>query len=270
MRKQRRAMRRSHAVFDDKFLEARTFFKADQRSHSTEELCEFIRRGRIEECGLIPWGSNDTFLVTMDVQQDAPLLGIYKPRRGESPLWDFPDGTLYKREYAAFLLSEALRWQLVPPTVIREGPNGVGSMQLYIHHRREDADYFSLRDEHVREVQTMAVFDLIANNTDRKSGHCLRGEGGHIWGIDHGLTFHPHPKLRTVIWDFGDEPIPANLLKDVRHVCADLEAHRGVTRPLSKMLMAIETEALISRMQDVLTHPTFPCLQTRREVPWRY
>ncbi|MGQ4809526.1 hypothetical protein NKDENANG_02943 [Candidatus Entotheonellaceae bacterium PAL068K] len=257
-------------MFSKKFPGERKFFKADHRSHSTEELCKFILRGRIEECGLIPWGSNYTFLVTMDVKQDAPLLGIYKPRRGESPLWDFPDGTLYKREYAAFLLSEALQWQLVPPTVVRNGPKGIGSMQLYIHHRQEDADYFTLRDAYVREVQTMAVFDMIANNTDRKAAHCLRGEDGHVWGIDHGLTFHPQPKLRTVIWDFGDEPIPADLLRDIRRVCTALEAQRGVTRALTKLLMPGEIEALINRMQSVLAHPAFPCLQTRRGVPWPF
>ncbi|MEE8303163.1 MAG: SCO1664 family protein, partial [Candidatus Tectomicrobia bacterium] len=170
--------------------DSRHFFVADHRTHTTAELCKLLQRGRIVECGLIPWGSNYTFLVSMDVEEPVPLLGIYKPRRGETPLWDFPEGTLYKREYASFLLSEALGWQLVPPTIIRKGPNGIGSVQLFMHHQDEDADYFALRQQHVREVQMMAVFDMIANNTDRKAGHCLRGEDGHIWGIDHGLTFH--------------------------------------------------------------------------------
>jgi uncharacterized repeat protein (TIGR03843 family) len=257
-------------VFTGRFPDARRFLKVDHRTHSTEDLCKLIRRGRILECGLIPWGSNYTFLVTMDVGHLHPLLGIYKPRRGEVPLWDFPDGTLYKREYAAFLLSEALGWQLVPPTVIRPGPKGIGSVQLYIHHQQEDADYFVLRDQHVREMQAMAVFDLIANNTDRKAGHCLRGEDGHIWGIDHGLTFHVHPKLRTVIWDFGGERLPANLLPDIQRVCSELEAQRGLARALKDLLVPAEIEALINRMRYILAHPTFPRLQTRRGVPWPF
>jgi uncharacterized repeat protein (TIGR03843 family) len=206
----------------------------------------------------------------MDVGQELPMLGVYKPRRGEAPLWDFPDGTLYKREYAAFLLSEALRWQLVPPTVIREGPKGIGTVQFYVHHRQEDADYFVLREQHVREVQMLAVFDMIANNTDRKAGHCIRGEDGRIWGIDHGLTFHPHPKLRTVIWDFGGERIPERLVRDVRRVCQKLEAGQGLASSFDDLLLPIEVEALIKRMRYVVAHPEFPSLQTRRGVPWPF
>jgi hypothetical protein len=263
-------MNRSVAVFNGKFPGTQEFFKADHRTYATEELCEFIRHGRILECGLIPWGSNYTFLVSMDVGQAAPLLGVYKPRRGEAPLWDFPDGTLYKREYAAFLFSEALGWQLVPPTVIRQGPQGIGTVQLYIHHRQEDADYFALRGRYVREVQTMAVFDMIANNTDRKAAHCLRGEDGHIWGIDHGLTFHAHPKLRTVIWDFGDERIPPHLLQDIKRVCSELTRQQSLAQTLDALLVPGEMQALINRMRYVLANPEFPCLQTRRGVPWPF
>jgi uncharacterized repeat protein (TIGR03843 family) len=258
------------AVSNGRFPGAGEFFKPDHRTYSTIELCEFVQRGHILECELIPWGSNYTFLATLDVGQPTPLLGVYKPRRGEAPLWDFPDGTLYKREYAAFLCSEALGWQLVPPTVIRQGPKGIGTMQLYIHHQREDADYFALRDQHKHELQTMAVFDLIANNTDRKGGHCIRGEDGHLWGIDHGLTFHHHPKLRTVIWDFGGTHIPASLLQDIKRVCQELETQQGLARVFGELLAPIEIEALIKRMQYILAHPELPCLQTRRGVPWPF
>jgi uncharacterized repeat protein (TIGR03843 family) len=253
-----------------RFPGLRAVYKADHRTHSTTDLCALLLDGQIQECELIPWGSNYTFLVTIDVGQKAPLLGVYKPRRGEAPLWDFPDGTLYKREYAAFWLSEELHWQLVPPTVIRQGPKGIGSVQLYIHHRQEDADYFTLRDQHVREVRTMAVFDLIANNTDRKAGHCLRGEDGRIWGIDHGLTFHHHPKLRTVIWDFSGESVPASLLADIQRVCTALESQQGPAVGLHDLLMPVEVEALIARMRYLVAHPEFPCLQTRRGVPWPF
>lgn len=253
-----------------RFPGARKVWKADHRTHSTQELCAFLLEGSIQECELIPWGSNYTFLVTMDVGKKMPMLGVYKPRRGEAPLWDFPDGTLYKREYAAFLLSEALGWQVVPPTVVRQGPKGVGTVQLYIHHRQEDADYFVLREQHAREVQMLAVFDLIANNTDRKAGHCLRGEDGHIWGIDHGLTFHHHPKLRTVIWDFGGEPIPPQLVADVQRLCQALTSKQPFAQLLGELLQPVELEALMKRMRYVISHPEFPSLQTRRGVPWPF
>ena len=254
----------------ERFPGSGPFFKATMQTHATEELCELLQRSPMLQCGLIPWGSNYTFLALLDVGQEAPMLGVYKPRRGEAPLWDFPDGTLYKRECAAFLLSEALGWQVVPPTVIRDGPNGIGSMQLYIHHRQEDADYFSLREQYRREVQRLALFDLVANNTDRKAAHCLRSEDGHIWGIDHGLTFHAHPKLRTVIWDFSGEPMPRALLRDLRRVCKELETRQGLEPALAKLLLPEEMEALLHRLQYVLAHPAFPSLQSRRGVPWPF
>lgn len=246
------------------------FFKATVQTHATTDLCGLLQQGRVIECGLIPWGSNYTFLVTIDVGQGHPMLGVYKPRRGEAPLWDFPDGTLYKRERAAFLLSEALGWGIVPPTVIRDGPHGVGTMQLYVHHAHEDADYFRLREQHRDAIQRMALFDLVANNTDRKAGHCLRDEEGHIWGIDHGLTFHADPKLRTVIWDFGGEPVPKRLLRDVRRLAKELDAQQGCAPGLAELLLPEEMEALEYRLQYVLAHPEFPCLQTRRGVPWPF
>lgn len=246
------------------------FFRATLQTHSTADLCALLQRGHIVQCGLIPWGSNYTFLAIIDAAQAEPMLGVYKPRRGEAPLWDFPDGTLYKRERAAFLLSEALGWQLVPPTVIRDGPNGVGTMQLYIHHSRDDADYFALREQHQKEVRKMALFDLIANNTDRKAGHCLRGEDGHIWGIDHGLTFHADPKLRTVIWDFGGEPIPKALLRDMRRIAQELECQAGLGPTLRELLFPEEMEALRRRLAYLLKTPEFPSLHSRRAVPWSF
>lgn len=108
-------------AFDD-------FFKVHPQTHQMSEICKLLRESPILQAGLIPWGSNYTFVVTLDVDQKAPLLGVYKPRRGEAPLWDFPDGTLYKREFSAFLLSEALGWGIVPPTVVRDGPNGIGTV----------------------------------------------------------------------------------------------------------------------------------------------
>jgi uncharacterized repeat protein (TIGR03843 family) len=250
-------------AFDD-------FFKIHPQTHQMSEICKLLRDSPILQAGLIPWGSNYTFVVTLDVGQHAPLLGVYKPRRGEAPLWDFPEGTLYKREFSAFLLSEALGWGIVPPTVVRDGPNGVGTVQLYMHHRREDADYFSLREAHARDVKRMAVFDLIVNNTDRKAGHCLRDEVGHIWGIDHGLTFNLHSGLRTVIWDFGGERISKRLVRAMERVSEELETQQEPVCGLYEWLAPQEVEALIERMHKLIANPIMPDLRRRRSVPWSF
>ena len=150
-----------------------------------------------------------TYLVSLDDSGDEPLNAVYKPAGGERSLWDFPDG-LFRREVAAFTLSEALGWGLVPPTVLRpDGPFGEGSLQLFVE-ADYNQHYFTLYDEggHEALLQAMCAFDIVANNADRKSGHVLKGPDGRLWGIDHGLCFHRQPKLRTVIWDFAEDLIP--------------------------------------------------------------
>lgn len=185
--------------------------RQDQRSQATLTL---LTEGQVELKGRMPWSSNQTFLVEL-AQADETLLGIYKPGRGERPLWDFPGG-LYRREVAAWVLSELLGWGIVPETVLREGPLGEGSVQRFV-----EADfsqhYFTLYEDPVHHdaLRAMCAFDLLANNSDRKSGHCLLGDDGRLWGIDHGLCFHPAPKIRTVIWEFGGETVPDPLLADV-------------------------------------------------------
>ena len=162
-----------------------------------------LTRGAVNIKGRMPWSSNATFLVEVVLDGMAGL-AVYKPQRGERPLWDFPRG-LFKREIAAYLLSEALGWGVVPLTVPRDdGPYGAGSLQLFM-----DADfeqhYFTLVEDaaHHDRLQRICVFDLVANNADRKAVHCLRTGDGLVWAIDNGLTFHEEPKLRTVIWAFG-------------------------------------------------------------------
>jgi uncharacterized repeat protein (TIGR03843 family) len=177
---------------------------------ATDRALELLRHGEIEVLGRMPYSSNATFLV--DVCHEGLLAqGIYKPHRGERPLWDFPSG-LFKREAAAFELAEHVGWHLVPPTVVRDGPLGEGSLQLFMPSHFEQ-HYFTLRDDgdHIEAMQRLCVFDLLANNTDRKSGHVLLGEDGRIWAIDNGLSFHAEFKLRTVIWDFAGEPIPNDI-----------------------------------------------------------
>ena len=219
-----------------------------------------LRAGQVEVLGRIPWGSNATLLATVD----DDLRAVYKPRRGERPLWDFPPG-LDKREVAAYELSEALGWGIVPETVLRDDlPFGVGSLQRFVPFDTE-AHYFTLYEDpaHHSALQTIACFDLLCNQTDRKSGHCLLGEDGRIWAVDNGLAFHTEDKLRTVIWEFGGEAVPDALRDDV---CRLLE--QGLPESLERLLDPSERHALLARAQAVVDVATFPIDGTGRRYPW--
>lgn len=228
-----------------------------------------LLRGEIVECKLVPWGSNYTFAVVLRDPSGAEndTIGIYKPRAGEAPLWDFPDDTLYQREYAAFLLSHHLGWRFIPETVIRDGPHGVGTVQRYIE-PEPNVHYFTLRGEleqHRDELQRMALFDIIANNADRKAGHCFVGrDDGRVWGIDHGLTFNVQPKLRTVIWEFCGEPIPDPLRAQLQTLSSDPQLDK-LLRP---HLEALEIRALQGRAARLADAGVFPDLNPRRNVPY--
>jgi hypothetical protein len=223
-------------------------------------------RSTIAESELVPWGSNYTFAVLLtDPHDDHPdTLAIYKPMAGEIPLWDFPHQTLYKREYAAYLVSQALGWNFIPATVIREGPHGIGSVQLYVE-PEPNAHYFSFRDDHHDELKRIALFDLVTNNADRKAGHCLRGKrDGKIWGIDHGLTFNEDPKLRTVIWEFQAQPVDETLLQDLALLLED----DALTKQLTDYLAEREVAAFHRRLRRLISEGCFPSLQSRRDIPW--
>jgi uncharacterized repeat protein (TIGR03843 family) len=211
----------------------------------------------------MPWSSNATFLVEARLE-DATALAVYKPARGERPLWDFPP-RLFRRELAAYLLSEALGWGLVPPTVEREdGPYGEGALQLFVHADFEQ-HYFTLLEDPARHerLKRICLFDLVANNADRKSGHCLAGPDGVIWAIDNGLCFHAEPKLRTVIWEFGGTEIPASLLDDLRRfVKAELP------QALTALLSAEERKALLARASRLQEHGRFPTDTGGHRYPW--
>lgn len=224
---------------------------------------DLLRHGEILSCDLTRQGSNYTYLAEISLD-DRYCLAIYKPRQGEWPLWDFPSGTLYKREYAAYLLSSILGWDFVPPTIIREGPGGIGSVQLYVDHNPRE-NYYTITREELSEcdadqLRTICCFDLVANNTDRKPEHVLRAPDGKLWGIDHGLTFHADTKIRTAIWDFADEPIPDRLLEPLRRLCGELLAPTGDMAELLSMMDAAEARALMQRLQWVLQEGTYPGL----------
>jgi uncharacterized repeat protein (TIGR03843 family) len=223
---------------------------------------DLLTRGEVTVKGRMPRSSNATFLVECCLHGQTTL-AVYKPERGERPLWDFPPG-LYRREIAAYLLSEALGWGLVPLTTQREGPLGEGSLQLFVA-----ADfrqhYFTLLEQggHRETLQRICLFDLVANNADRKSGHCLWVPDDRIYAIDNGLSFHAESKLRTVIWDFGEEPIAAALLEDLRRL---LEA--GLPTALAELLDADEQRALKRRARGLLRSGHFPVDESGLRYPW--
>jgi uncharacterized repeat protein (TIGR03843 family) len=229
---------------------------------------DLLSQGEMQEAhGLMPWSSNYTFLVTVR-HKNAEALAIYKPCRGERPLWDFPDGTLAMREVASFRVSRTLGWDFIPPTVMREGFMGRGAVQLFIEADLEE-HYFTLRDAHRATFQRVAVFDYIVNNADRKGGHCLRGKDGHIWTIDHGLTFHIDHKLRTVIWDFAGQPIPECILEDLTLLQQRLnQASSPILTELAALLSAPEVKRFRHRLDRIIAAGTFPLPGAGRNVPF--
>jgi hypothetical protein len=234
---------------------------------SAEELHGLMGRGTIVDCRPIPWSSNYTFAASLAVDGHPPFLAIYKPRRGEIPLYDFPDGTLYKRERAAYLVSRALGWDFIPPTIIRDGPHGVGSVQLYIDPEPR-ADFFEYREQHAAELQRIALFDIIVNNADRKAGHCLKARDGRLWGIDHGLTFNTVLKLRTVIWDFAGQSVPVPLLRQLEGFRANPARVAALQTQLEQLLARQEVVAFFKRVEGVLECRRYPGPTSRRSVPW--
>ncbi|MPZ73399.1 MAG: SCO1664 family protein [Nitriliruptorales bacterium] len=220
--------------------------------------------------GRIVNASNHTMLVELDAD-DGGVLAVYKPRDGERPLWDFPFGSLHRREVAAFAVSDYLGWGLVPPTVLRDGPLGPGSVQLFIDHdpRRH---YFVLvgEQQHDSQLMRMAVFDLLLNNADRKGSHVLLDAEGHVWGCDHGLTFHTEPKLRTVIWEFGGTALPPSWSEDLVRLAHDVGADMAPMRlRLLDLLDAEEVAALGARAAGMARLASLPDLaEDERPYPW--
>jgi len=232
-------------------------------------VLDALREAEIGELELVGDSSNYVFLAELSHPERGAGLGVYKPERGERPLHDFPDGTLHRREIAAFELSRLLGWGLVPPTVEREGAHGVGSLQLFIQHDPEQ-HYFVLREREALwpQLQRLAVFDLVANNADRKGGHVLLGAGERLWAIDNALCFHRHGKLRTVVWDFANHELDDDCLSDLRRVCSQLSADAPETEALAARLPADEHAALIERLGELIEQPVLPEMFPWRCWPW--
>jgi uncharacterized repeat protein (TIGR03843 family) len=232
----------------------------------SDDVRDELTSGEIEVIGRMPWSSNGTFLVEVAAADDGDegVRAVYKPERGERPLWDFPAG-LWKREIAASVLDDALGWELVPLTVRRDdAPLGVGSLQRFVDADFEQHYFTLLEDEaHHPQLRRMCAFDLIANNTDRKGGHCLLDPASaRVWAIDNGLCFAESFKLRTVIWEFADEPIPDDVLDRFATACDRVPA------AVADHLEEDEVAALLGRIRSVLARPVFPSDTTGHRYPW--
>ncbi|MEX2556556.1 MAG: SCO1664 family protein [Actinomycetota bacterium] len=234
---------------------------------SAERVTTLLSEGDLTPVGLLPGASNDTFLATVS-DEDLEAYAVYKPRRGEAPLWDFPDGTLYLREMAAFVMSQALGWGFVPPTVIRDGTLGIGMVQLFVEHDPSE-HYLTLAPTYPDLFRRVAAFDVVINNADRKSGHCLlqRGEE-RIWVVDHGVAFHTSPKLRTVIWDYAGERLPDDVLADLRRLIGDLAGGGPLRAHLRTLLDDEEVSAMAGRIEALTSAATYPEPGPGRPYPW--
>ena len=234
----------------------------DKRPPAPDYLT-LLECGEVEILGRLPWSSNRTYLANCTAG-DSELAAVYKPGRGERPLWDFGDN-LWRREVAAYELSVYAGWNLVPETVARsEGPLGAGSMQRFVPSHFEQ-HYFTILDDEDRhdQLRSICAFDFVANNADRKSGHCLLGEDGRIWAIDNGLCFHREPKLRTVIWEFAGDDLPADAIASLTKLSD------GVPKSLSSLLNQSEVEAVRRRAERLLKRGTLPDLPPEGpRYPW--
>ena len=238
-----------------------------QEPYSNETIKEILLTGEVRIAGRFLWGSNYTFLAEV-LYKDDTLAAVYKPSRGERPLWDFATGTLAAREVAAYLTSNSLGWELVPPTVLRsDGPAGPGSLQLYVD-ANVDHHYFSFTDEEKDRLRPIAAFDLVINNADRKGGHIIIGIDDHIWSIDHGVCFHIEDKLRTVVWDFASESIPATILEDLQQFHHCLGVDESLKVEYLELISEAEFDALRTRVDYLLSNPVFPQPTTQWSYPW--
>jgi uncharacterized repeat protein (TIGR03843 family) len=236
-----------------------------------------LQEGTLNLQGEFVWGSNYTFLIEVEFENES-LQAVYKPTQGERPLWDFPKASLAKREVAAYLVSQALEWNFVPPTVLREdGPFGPGSLQLFVEHDPE-YHYFNFSEQDRQRLRPVVLFDVIVNNADRKGSHILFDPDEQMWLIDHGLCFNVNDKLRTVIWDFAGEPISERFCNDLGQFRKELD-NRHSSKPgdnlspfvsrLCPYLSQGELTALGKRIDQLLSKGIYPGPDpNRRHYPW--
>lgn len=226
------------------------------------DIIQLLKSADHVEIEPIYYGSNHTFLVTLEHADAGQSLAIYKPARGEYPLYDFPNGTLYRREIASWEVNAILGWNVIPPTVSSDGVYGLGSLQLFIepHDNGEIA---------VLELRRLCILDILYNNADRKAEHCLVGDHGKLWGIDHGLTFHYQPKLRTVLWHFAGSKLPSDDLADLKRLHIVLNQLGVDDQNLRSLLSKREWGALLMRLDQLIAEGCFPNPR-HKSVPYRW
>ncbi|MEI7646527.1 MAG: SCO1664 family protein [Chloroflexales bacterium] len=238
------------------------------RQMEASRVLDALAGGELSVEASMPYSSNATLLCTLNYA-GMRMLGIYKPCRGERPLWDFPQGTLYRREVAAYLVSEALGFGLVPPTVLRDGPYGVGMVQLFIENDEESHLFTMLKvGGYDAVIRRLCAFDVLVNNADRKGGHAIKGLDGRLWAIDHGICFHFEPKLRTVLWDFVGEPLPADVPPALVGMRERLDANDVLAQTLAALLEKAELRALRRRLNALIDSGCFPAPGPGPNVPW--
>ncbi|ORB29152.1 SCO1664 family protein [Mycolicibacterium parafortuitum] len=261
---------------------------------------EILQRGELVVLGRIRSASNATFLCEATLDGGTEHC-VYKPVRGEAPLWDFPDGTLAGREVSSYLISAALEWNVVPYTIIRDGPAGPGMLQRWVDqpgdadpdaegetgpdlidlvpagkvppgflpilqaydYAGDEVTLVHADDERLRRI---AVFDVLINNADRKGGHVLQGIDGSVYGVDHGVTLHEEDKLRTVLWGWAGKPVDDETLADVEKLGEALKADLGAE--LCNHITPREVAALRARVVALLRNPVMPTPDRRRPIPW--
>jgi uncharacterized repeat protein (TIGR03843 family) len=220
-------------------------------------ILEILKKGTLKIEGQLIVGTNYTFLTSVDFDHNH-IQAVYKPEKGEIPLWDFPAHTLANRETAAYIISEALNWNFVPPTIIRsDAPLGRGSLQFFIPHDPR-LNYFTFSDDIKHSLKKVVAFDLVVNNADRKGSHIILDQKGQIKLIDHGICFHQDPKYRTVIWDFIGESIPTLLIKDIARLGRLVKTESPEIKDLDDLLSKKEISALVARINQILKDPFFP------------
>lgn len=263
------------------------------------DLDEALAGGELTVIGRIRSASNATFLCEAQLR-DALVHCVYKPVRGEAPLWDFPDGTLAGREVAAYLVSVALGWNIVPQTIIRDGPAGIGMVQRWVDQPGDDdgevpeaaldlvdlvpagrvppgympilqaydyaGDEVTLVHADDPRLYRMAVFDVLINNADRKGGHILAGVDGKVYGVDHGVSLHHEDKLRTVLWGWAGKPVDDDTLAAVATLRDRLAG--GLAEQLCDHITDREVSALRARVAGLLDNPVMPTPDRRRPIPW--
>lgn len=257
-----------------------------------------LHTGDLTIIGRVTTASNLTLVCEVESDAEQPLRVVYKPVRGERPLWDFPDGTLAGREVASYLVSAALGWPVIPETILREGPLGPGMVQRWIDTVDPDraqpphpdlvdlvpagdvppgfrevlqavdgtGAQVSLIHADDARLRRMAVLDVLINNADRKGGHALEGADGGVYGVDHGICLHTEPKLRTVLWGWAGEPVDAELLTDIASFTGRLRGPAGDA--LAAHITDAEIEALNERARDLLADPVLPHPMSSRPIPW--